>query len=237
MQQRLRVVLSRRGTVNLLFGIVAVLTLLSLAGQIARFYFGFPNVLGLVPFFYVDLENNLPTWYQTLALAFAAVLLSGLATAARRARTPFAGHWLALSLLFVLLSLDEAASLHEATMEPLQRVTGRLDGAWQSEWVILGIAAVAAVGAAFLRFFLHLPRDDRWQVFCAAALFVGGAIGMEMATAALYTTSDPSYKATFTYVLLAHVEELLEMLGVVVFIDFLLRRLSRTASFFLAVGR
>ncbi|WP_316976720.1 hypothetical protein [Shumkonia mesophila] len=221
---------------SVLLGIVAVLTFLSLAGQVARFHLGLPNALGLVPFFYVDLENNLPTWYQTLALAFASVLLAGLAVAARHMRAPFAGRWLALSLLFVFLSLDEAASIHEATMEPLQRVVGYLPGVWQPVWVILGIAAVVAFAAAFLRFLLYLPRDDRWQVFWAAALFVGGAIGVEMATAALYTTSDPSYKVSFTYALLAHAEELLEMLGVVVLIDFLLRRLSRTASFSVTVA-
>jgi hypothetical protein len=101
--------------------------------------------------------------------------------------------------------------------------------------VFVGIALVTAFAGIFLRFFLHLPRGERRQVALAAALFVLGAIGTEMATAALFTTSNPTYKASVIYSVLAHIEELLEMLGVVVFIDFLLRRLSRTASLFLVV--
>lgn len=236
MPLRLHIVLQRRRTVGLLVGVVAGLTLLSLAGQIARFYLGMPTVFGLVRLFYVDLENNLPTWYQTMALAFAALLLGWLALSARQTRAPFAGHWLALSLLFVFLSLDEGASIHEATIQPLQRVIGRPGGIWQPTWVIVGIAVVAAVAVAFMRFFFHLSRRERWRVASAAALFVLGAVGMEMATAALFTTSDPRYKVSFTYAVLAHIEELLEMLGVVVFIDFLLRRLSRTASISIAAG-
>lgn len=230
MPLRLHIVLQRRRTVGLLIGVVAGLTLLSLAGQIARFHLGMPTVFGLVRLFYVDLENNLPTWYQTMALAFAALLLGWIALSTRQARAPFAGHWLALSLLFVFLSLDEGASIHESTIQPLQRITGRPAGVWQPTWVIVGIAIVVAVAAAFMRFFFYLPRSERWQVASAAALFVLGAVGMEMATAALFTTSDPTYKISFSYAVLAHIEELLEMLGVVVFIDFLLRRLSRTAS-------
>ena len=227
--QTLHFVVRRRKAVNVLIGVIASLILLSLAGQIAKFYFGRPHVFGLVRLFYVDVENNLPTWYQSLALGFAAVLLGAIGMAARRALSPLAGYWLALSLLFVFLSLDEAASIHEASMEPLRRLTGRLEGAWQPGWVILGIAAAAIVSAAFLRFFLHLSRFERSQVFLAAMLFIVGALGMEMVTASLFTTSDPSYKENFTYAVLAHIEELLEMLGVVVFIDFLLRRLSRSA--------
>lgn len=234
--QNLQLAVQRRDVVRVLLATAAVLTLLSLAGQVARFYMGLPHVLGLVPLFYVDLENNVPTWYQSLAFALAALILAALGAAAVKARAPFARHWTALSLIFLFLSLDEMASIHEATMAPVQRFTGPLEGVWQPAWVVLGVAALAIVGGMFLRFFLHLRPPERLQVLAAAGLFVGGAVGMEMATASLYMTSDPAYKVSFTYALLAHVEEALEMLGLIVFIDFLLRRLSRTASFSLAVG-
>jgi len=211
MPPRLHVVLQRRRTLGLLVGVVVGLTLLSLAGQIARFHLGTPTVFGLVRLFYVDLENNLPTWYQTMALAFSAVLLAWLALAARQMRAPFAGHWLALSLLFLFLSLDESASIHESTIQPLQRLTGRPGGVWQPTWVIVGVVVVTAVAVGFRHFFLHLARAERRQVAFAAGLFVVGALGMEMATAALFTTSDPAYKNSFTYAVLAHIEELLEM--------------------------
>lgn len=136
-----------------------------------------------------------------------------------------------------LLSLaGHGAGIHEATIQPLLRITGRPGGVWQPTWVIIGVAIVVAVAAAFMRFIFHLPRSERRQVAAAAALYVLGAVGMEMVTAAFFTTSHPTYKVSFTYAVLAHIEELFEMLGVVVFIDFLLRRLSRTASISVAAG-
>src|SRR5690606_32397749 len=127
---------------------------LSLAGQVCKYFLGHDYVFGLVKFFYVDQEQNLPSWYSSVQLLFAAVLLAGVARQARGAGDRFARHWAALSLIFVFLSLDEMTSFHERTMEPLQRLTGGMpDGIWAPTWLIGGIAFAAIVGLAYLRFF------------------------------------------------------------------------------------
>lgn len=231
-----RVIIHRRTVTRILLATVGLLTLLSLAGQVSRFYLGMPYLLGFVPLFYVDMEGNVPTWYETMALAFASLLAGLLALSALRARAPFARHWLAIALLLLFMSVDEAARLHEATMNPLQRVIGPVEGAWQPIWVVVGIAAACIVAALFLRFFLHLPRRDQVQVFAAAALFVTGAVVVEMVSSSLFhELYSLTWTASFPYALFAHLEELLEMLGVVVFIDFLLRRLAGTGPFSFAV--
>lgn len=182
--------LSRRAAVRLLAIVAAALVALSLAGQAAKFFLGYPSVLGLVP---------------------------------RRRSAPFAGHWLALAAIFVFLSIDELAQIHEATMEPMIRLIGRPTGMWTPTWVILGLAAVAAVGLAYRRFVGHLGRRDGFQVAGAAALFVGGAAAVEMATAAVIGVGE-GWKESVAYVGLAHLEEAMEMAGVLVFLDVLLRR-------------
>ena len=66
-------------------------------------------------------------------------------------------------------------------------------------------------------------------------MFTGGAIGVEMATAGLRMGTRPELRKSFEYALLAHVEELLEMFGVPVFVEcssnFLLRRLAHMVPF------
>lgn len=207
---------------------VAGLLLLSLAGQIAKYQLGFPTGLGLIDFFYVDNENNLPSWYQSVAYLFAAFLMALIAVPLWRKGRPFARHWLILAAIFAFLSLDEVGSLHERTIEPLQRLIGIPTGAWAPTWVVLGIAVVALLSIAYLRFFFgHLNWRERGYVVLSVSLLVGGAIGMEMANSAVDLGPEIQRKQTLHYALMAHVEEGLEMLGLVVFINFLLLRLSR----------
>ena len=61
----------------------------------------------------LDLENNLPSWYSSIALLLSAVMLPiiGLHHSGRARK--FARHWLALAILFLCLSVDEVASIHE----------------------------------------------------------------------------------------------------------------------------
>jgi hypothetical protein len=229
-----RLILSR-GRVTKLLGLsVAVLFLLSLAGQIARYHLGYPTLLGLVDLFYLDEENSVPTWYQSAVFLLAAGLLTIIGLGARSSGAPFATHWLVLAAICIGLSLDEVASLHERTISPLY-LSLRLTGIWSPGWVILGMAAVAIVALLYLRFFLHLSRADQLQIAAAAIVFVGGSIGVEMMTAGMFDTTDVAWKKSFDYVLMVQVEEGLEMAGLLIFVDFLLRRASRAGPIRFAV--
>lgn len=219
------VVLPRQRILIALWVAVLLLTALSALGQVARLGLGQPTVFGLVDLFYVDLENNVPTWFSSALLLLAALLLGGLAAGAARARDRFARHWSALAAVFLFLSLDEMASLHERTIEPLQRVLGQPPGLLAPTWVILGLFALLLVGLAYARFLLHLAPRERLQVVAAGGLFVLGAIGVEMIAGAMLAAGME--KSAPAYVVSAHIEELLEMAGVVIFIGFLLRRAER----------
>jgi hypothetical protein len=226
------IVLKRQTVFRLLIVAIATLTALSGAGQVVRYHFDYPNALGLVDFFYVDLENNLPTWFQSVMLLACAGLLAAIARGQRQMREPFARHWLALACIFLLMSIDEVSSIHERTIEPLQRVTGVPEGLWMPTWVMIGIPVVLIVGAAYIRFLLHLNRREQFHVVLAAGLFIGGAVGVEMATSPWWTPA----KDAAGFIILTHVEELLEMLGLMTFIDFLLGQLRSTRLSF-AIGR
>lgn len=229
------IALSHQPIVFTLAVCIIILLLFSLAGQIARFQFGRPFVFGLIDLFYVDLENNLPTWYQSVNFLFAAALLGAIGHTARREGRPFARHWGILALGFAYLSLDEMASLHERLINPLQRII-QPGGAWAPTWVIAGLIGAAVAGLFFLPFIQHLARRQKLQVAVAGALFIGGSIGVEMWTASMFDTADPNFKNSFRYALMAHLEELLEMVGLLVFIDLLLKQLKRAPPISIAIA-
>jgi len=74
-------------------------------------------------------------------------------------------------------------------------------------------------GLAYLKFLLHLPRKTRDLFLLAGSIYVGGALGMEM-VCGYY--ADAVGQRNLIYGLMASVEEILEMVGVIVFIYALL---------------
>jgi hypothetical protein len=204
---------------RILVGVTLFLILASTAGQLLRYRFGYETAYGLIPLFFVGQERNVPTYYSSLLLLCAAVLLGVIGLTRRRLRLPYSRHWTALALIFVLLSLDEVAGMHEMMIRPMREAL-HVGSFLYFAWVIPGGMLVLVIGGIYLRFFLALaPRFQR--LFGAAAfLYVGGALGVEMLGgrhADLYGLENLSYRMYQT------VEESFEMFGMVLFIHALLR--------------
>lgn len=180
---------------------------------ILRPYLGLDNVLGLVPFVNLGLENNLPTWYSSAVLLFCAGILAVIGHRARALRMPHARTWAALAAVFVFLSLDETASIHERMSAPVKAHLGSVYNAW----VIPASVMVLVGGLLAYRFVMDLPRRTRHLVILAGVLFVGGAMGLEAVAGAIRTIYPYNAEYELTLRLIATLEELLEMVGVVVF--------------------
>ena len=133
-------------------------------------------------------------------------------------------HWVGLCLIFVALAIDEAASIHELTIEPMRDLFGA-SGILYWAWVIPGGIFVIMVAAIYLRFILQLPDRTRRLFIISAVTFVGGALGMEMIGAAWF---DVHGRRNLGYSFFWTVEETLEMCGVLIFIYALLNYLSNT---------
>jgi hypothetical protein len=204
---------------------VTTLTLLSVVGRL--------TVLGLPDFplrdftarmFDLDQEMNIPTVYSALVILACSGLLAVIARSQRRASSARDDrHWWALSLIFLVLAFDELLSFHE-------ELTGRVDfGAFSRftlfSWVVLGACFVLVVAAAFSRFLIRLPATTRRLFLLAGALFVAGAVVVE-AVGGYY--GGPGRQDSLAYVIVAHLEEVLEMAGIVVFTYALLSHLRRT---------
>ncbi len=194
--------------------VVLCLTLASLAGQFSKYVLGHDKLLGIVRLFDLDDEGNIPTWYASASLLFCSVLLAIIGHDRKRGGDRYHFHWSVLSGIFLLLSIDEVAQIHESPNRRL-RVALNAAGLLYHPWVILGAFFVLVIGITYRRFVADLPAETRHLFLTAGTLFVSGALGVE-ALGGWYTTLYG--QQNMTYALLTTLEELLEMLGVVVFI-------------------
>jgi hypothetical protein len=194
-----------------LLAIMAALLSLSTLGQVSKHYLGHPKLMGFVEAFYIDYEANVPTWFSSLLLGTAGLLLALIAAVKLGHWATWSLHWLALSILLLMLSADEIAGFHELPIDPM-RATFHTRGLLYYGWVVPGAALVLIVSAALARFLAHLPRSTRRWMISAGLVFVGGAIGVEMLSGA---AADAWGEESFTYAMIVTVEEALEMLGVI----------------------
>ena len=161
---------------------------------------------------WIDFERNLPTLVNFALLALCSGLAAVIAWHQMAADAPFRLHWLVLSVVALLMAFDEAALVHEFIAIQLREgfdLTGHLTFAW----ILPYGAAVLALGAAYLRFLWNLPRATALYLLAGAAVYVTGAIGMEIFGGPHMeqgTMDSAAYRTLVT------VEETLEMLGATV---------------------
>lgn len=165
-------------------------------------------------------EQNIPSWYSSSMRLICAILLAAIAVAARESGYRF--HWMSLSVIFLYLSIDELASIHEKVGSALAErfdTSGFLTYAWVIPYAFLVFVFVLV----YTRFLYDLPASTRLAFLAAGILFVGGALGVEMVNG---RTDDTYGTAHLTYILGSYIEEVLEMLGELGFFYALLSYIS-----------
>ncbi|WP_423068439.1 hypothetical protein [Devosia sp. CN2-171] len=163
--------------------------------------------------FDINGEGTIPSWFSS-ALWLLSSALAILAAIGDRQAGRAMWHWLGLASVFALLSLDEAASLHENIGYVLDLVI-HMHGALAWSWVFFGALLFTLVAAVFGRFILTLPIATAATFVVAALVFLAGALGVEMYSAAIAegATRFPSW---LNWTRILALEELLEMLGVII---------------------
>lgn len=197
--------------------LVALLVGMSIWGQYLRFIGGWDIhsywqefVLDLLNMpFYMDAENNIPTFINSLLLFIPSLLFAGIAVWKFSIRDKFRFHWALLAFLYFLLSIDEVASLHERLIKPMRAIYGA-EGIFYFAWIIPGMIAVGIFLIAFLTFFLHLETKFKMLFFLSLAIYLTGVIGGEMVSGYFATSIG---QKNFTYAVVASCEESVEMIG------------------------
>ena len=169
-------------------------------------------------------EPSLPQLYSSMLLAVSSVLLAVVAVTRSgcglfgRDRWP----WWVLSMGFAYLSIDEAIIIHEMLNSVLGQ--GTIGGVLNFPWVLVGGIVVLLVALSLVPFLLRLDARTRNYFLASGAMYVGGAIGLELVESVIFETSGI---ASTEMTLAIAVEEGLEMLGVSLFIYALLDFLRR----------
>jgi hypothetical protein len=199
----------------------AVLCLVVVAGVLAEVLgamYGLPTQTGIVPLFSLSYEGNVPTFYSAAILSIASVLLAFSAVTAKKTGAGFVPHWWVLALGFLYIAIDEVFSIHEMAGTFVQ-----LSGVLYFSWVIPAAVVVLVVGLSYLKFLRHLPRRTCLRFLVAGAIYVGGAVAMELPLG-YWTEKHGSHN--LGYGLIDAVEEGLEMVGINLFILWLVDHLA-----------
>ena len=154
--------------------------------------------------FDVDEEDSFPTWFSAMLLLLTSVSLALQSFAAKQNKNALAGQWGVLAVGFLFLSIDEIAGMHE-TLNSLIEIS----------WTIPGGIGAGLVGLYFIPFLLKIPRPLAVKFVIAGAIYLGGALGVEVLTDP-YLENDALN--TLAYNLWTAVEEAMEMGGVLFFL-------------------
>lgn len=212
--------LSPKKVTRFLLTIIALLVLFNLTERIFVYWYNYShgNEEAITShYFNFDQESNFPSLYSALALGFSSYILA-IITAIKKVRiSRYTKHWKALAFIFLFLAIDEACSIHELSI-PLLRGAINAKGILYFTWVIPAFFLLAIFLVTFRKFVFSLPVKTRTLFILAGVVYVGGALGMELVSGYLADTSG--YGTIYGFA--SSIEEILEMLGIVIFIHALL---------------
>jgi hypothetical protein len=204
---------------------VPAIVLLNVANAIAVFLYHHRHHHGGRFFqeFSLDKEANVPSWFSSALLLTAAAMLALVALDALARKARWGRHWAGLSVVFVVLSLDETAEIHERIGSWL-RAHLHLHGPLHYAGVLPALALAVFVGITYVRFLRALPRATLLGFLAAAAIYITGAAGVEAATG---WWAEGHGSGSTALLLVSTVEENLEMFGALLFILVVLAYFAR----------
>jgi len=187
--------------------------------QVMKFHYGY-NIRKYQMFLDVSLEQNLPTFFSTLLMFIICVYLLFIALLKRKTADRYTTKWFVLCLGFFYMSFDEGFHVHEALVGIIRPMLwdGQL-GIFYYAWVIPGIFMVLLLFIYFFSLLQSLPETTKWLFVISAAVYLSGAIGMELIGG--YYDELHGWN-NLLYNTLSTVEEGLEMAGLILYVYALL---------------
>lgn len=216
--------LSPKKVFRILLIIIVFLIIANIMGFIASHYFHLQEnkiFSGIITMFDLVAENNVPTIFSATILFLSSLLLLIIAVKHKSMGDNYMA-WSGLMLIFLFLSLDEIASIHERFTELTQQT---IDTSFRYAWVIPYSVFMVVFVLLFLRFLIKLPKKTMILFIISGTIFVTGAIGFEILGSIEFVQSGMNneiWDKTILYIFYATIEEGLEMLGISLFIYTLL---------------
>jgi hypothetical protein len=198
-------------------GLVAASAVLNGAVELFDVHEGFAEVERL---FDVVGERTVQSWFSALTLGAGSVLAAIVAFRLRPRGERHWSRWAVVSAAFLWVSFDETTSIHELLNDPDAPA-----GLTRFGWVLVAVPVVVALAVWMYPVLRAVSPPIQRLLVASGILYVGGAVGLEVLSG-FFVGIDVVYGA------IAHGEEFLEMAGVVLFIEAMLRLLQvpRTES-------
>ncbi len=199
--------------------IVTSLLFLCFLTYIFSYVTGHGNVLGIIRLLDVGEESSIPTYFSTMNLFFSSLLAFIIYKCEKIMAQRGAFYWLILSILFLYLSVDEGARIHE-NFKYFQNYFGLFPQLFEHRpghgWLPYGFILVLIVGFFFLPFLRSLPRRTALYFILSGLVFITGAIGFEFAGTLMVSTGFATTD-DFIYDVRRLFEEGFEMYGIAIF--------------------
>ena len=199
---------------------VTLITMLGLLSYVFAHVTGHGRLLGFLRLLDVGAEQSIPTYFSSLNLLLSSTILFIIHQYERANNSKGASYWRFLSLLFLVLSVDEAACIHEnfANVYVYLARKGVITPLLEThQWLPFGLAFVLIVGVSSIPFLRLLPRGTRRGFLIAGLVFVTGALGFEFLGALMLKTGCVASRSDLAYLIRRVFEEGFEMYGIAVF--------------------
>ncbi len=193
-----------------------ILSILNLMVQLSKYAFGYREAWMFI--FNMDREVNFPTLYTVILLGLSAFILLQIVKLESNQQKSLVPYWKRLHYIFIYLALDEAFQIHELFIIP--ELGKQLPGIFHFLWVIPYGLITLYFANYFLKFVFKLPRKINRLLLVSGTFYIGGALGMEMVEGVWVRIAGGMQN--LIYALLASVEEMMEITGLLIFIYTLL---------------
>jgi hypothetical protein len=214
MDQRAEVVVEKSRLRPILFVLWALVVAAGVSVEVLRLRFGLSSRSGILPLLSMSYEGNVPTFYTSAILGLVSILCSISAASTKK----HAAHFWILAAGFLYIAIDEVFQFHEFAGTFVKG-----SGVLFFTWVIPAAVVVLVVGLSFIPFLRSLPSKTRFWFLLSGAIYVGGAVGMELP---LGWWTELHGTQNLGYALIDAVEEAMEMIGVNLFLLALIDRLA-----------
>lgn len=168
--------------------------------------------------FNFNTKHNIPSFFNTVLLLIASVILYYIYLVQKK-RFVLQRRWFVLAILFLIMAIEENASVHIFLHSLLPRHSILLQtGLSVLLWAIPFGILVTILAVYFKRLVLSLPRRIAIGFAVSAAIYITGAIILDLVGSVVAHTMG---SRSLIYTAVSTLEETLEMLGIVVFIHYL----------------
>lgn len=199
------------------FGAVAILIAMGTLHYVFREFLEPGTLQRATRFFDVGKEESIPTAFSILNLFVSSLLLYAAYIVSKFRCEKISTYWLILSFIFLYLSIDEAASIHER-LGGVTNYIGFVSIEFaHNRWIFLGAIFTTVVFLGFLPFLLALPRRTAALIMLSGGIFVCGALGFETLGGVMLNSGFVSDRSDFIYQIRRVFEESFEMVGIALF--------------------